>query len=123
MCFRPHEHIVVDLPECRIVEQVLWDKVQAIIGENSTTQMSHRRTPRRLLSQLLKCPACGGGMSSYGVEKKTGKIRIGCSTHKESKSCLDPRTFYLEWIEGTVLETLRRGLKEPAIIVRAIKAY
>ncbi|MFD0464214.1 recombinase family protein [Microvirga aerilata] len=117
------EHVIVDVPEYRIVEQVLWDNVQAIIGESGATHMSHRRTPPRLLSQLLKCPACGGGMSSYGVEKKTGKIRVGCSTHKESRSCSDPRTFYLEWIEETVVETLKKGLAEPAVIQRAIKAY
>jgi site-specific DNA recombinase len=117
------EHVVVDVPEYRIIEQALWDKVQAIIGENGTSHMSHRRTPPRLLSQLLKCPACGGGMSSYGNEKKTGKIRVGCSTHKESRSCPDPRTFYLEWIEETVVETLKKGLAEPAVVERAVKAY
>ncbi len=117
------EHVVVDVPEYRIIPDDLWNKVQTIQRESGTTHMSHQRTPPRLLSQLLKCPACSGGMSSYGVEKKTGKIRVGCSTHKESRSCPDPRTFYLEWIEETVVATLKKGLAEPGVIEGAMRAY
>ncbi len=117
------EHVVVDMPEYRIVPQALWDAVQGINNDNGKVHMSHCRIPPRLLSQLLKCPACGGGISSTGVEKKTGKVRVGCSTHKESRSCPDPHTFYLEWIEETALDTLKHGLEDPAVINRAIKAY
>lgn len=117
------KHVVVEIPEYRIVPQPLWDTVQTINSANEKVHMSHRRTPPRLLSQLLKCPACGGGISSYGTEKRTGKIRVGCSTHKESRSCPDPRTFYLEWIEETVVDTLKKGLAEPAVIEGAMKAY
>jgi site-specific DNA recombinase len=62
-------------------------------------------------------------MSSYGVEKKTGKIPVGCSTHKESRSCPDPWTFNLEWIGETVVANLKKELAEPGVIERAIRAY
>jgi site-specific DNA recombinase len=62
-------------------------------------------------------------MSSYGVEKKTGKIPLGCSTHKESRSCPDPWTFYLEWIGETDVATLKKGPAEPGMIEWAIRAY
>jgi DNA invertase Pin-like site-specific DNA recombinase len=71
------EHIVADVPEYRIVPQALWDEVQGINKNNGKVHMSQCRTPPRLLSQLLKCPACGGGISSNGVEKKQGKSGSG----------------------------------------------
>jgi site-specific DNA recombinase len=61
-------------------------------------------------------------MGSVGKDK-TGKIRIACSTDRESRTCPDPHKFYLEWVEETVLETLRKGLAEPAVVQQAIKAY
>ncbi len=115
-------HTLTEVPEYRIVPQELWDKAQAILAANQGVHMSRQRTPPRLLSQLIRCPACGGGMGSVGKDK-TGKIRIACSTDRESKTCPEPHKFYLEWVEETVLTTLAKGLAEPKVVQRAIKAY
>jgi hypothetical protein len=80
------------------------------------------KRPKRLLSGLLKCAACGAGMSVKGKDP-TGRVRIQCSAHAESRTCPDPHTYYLDVVEDLVLDTLRAELKDPRRLVTYVKAY
>ena len=60
--------IVQEVPELRIVDQALWDKVKARQAEldalpNAKIPNSNRdrRRPTYLFSGLMKCSECGGG--------------------------------------------------------------
>ncbi|WP_410250071.1 zinc ribbon domain-containing protein, partial [Acinetobacter baumannii] len=53
-----------------------------------------------MLSGLLRCGICGGGMSSKGVHG--GVLRVRCSRYSESGSCANPRSSRTRRIEAAV---------------------
>jgi hypothetical protein len=46
-----------------------------------------------------------------------------CSTHTESESCSNNRTYYIDVIEQAVLSGLRSELRAPAVLAEYVKAY
>ncbi|MCO6185157.1 recombinase family protein [Rhizobium sp. L1K21] len=112
----------VDVPELAIIDQELFQQVQARKRERSLDLPHHHRRPRHMLSGLLRCGACGSGMSTNGKDK-SGRIRIRCSAATESGSCPDPKTFYLETVEATVLDGLRAELQSPKVLAEYVKTY
>jgi site-specific DNA recombinase len=71
----------------RIVDDGTWKAVQAKRRTIPHTKPKHRVA--RLLSGLLRCPTCGGGMGSVGLHR--GEPRVQCSTYRESGSCTNSR--------------------------------
>jgi site-specific DNA recombinase len=53
-------------------------------------------------------------MSAAGRDK-SDRVRIRCSSWRESNTCPDPRTFYLCTVENAVLDGLKREMKHPAL--------
>ncbi len=100
----------------------LFAAAQGRKAKNKGVHISRQRAAKRLLSGLLRCAACGGGMSTKGADK-TGRIRIRCSTATESGTCPDPQTFYIDDIESRVLSALRAEMKSPAAIAEYVKTY
>lgn len=113
-----------DAPEYRVIGQELFDRVQAIIAPKQRTleEVRKAKRPQRLLSGLLKCGYCGGGMSVKGVDK-SGRHRIECSRHRDSRSCSNPQTYYLDRIEECVLNGLRKELSDPEVLVEFVHEY
>jgi hypothetical protein len=60
---------------------------------------------------------------STGSADKSGRVRVRCSTHRESNTCPDPRTYYLDQIERAVLEVLRSELQAPEQVRRFVRIY
>lgn len=54
-----------------------------------------KQRPKRLLSGLLRCAACGGGMS-VSDKGKTGRTRIRCTTSIQSGGRDHSRRYYLD---------------------------
>ncbi|WP_348633222.1 recombinase family protein [Mesorhizobium sp. LSHC420B00] len=80
-----------------------------------------QRKNTRLLSGLLRCGACGSGMS---VKDKMGRLtRIVCTRAKESRSCTNTRPYAVDHIEATVLDGLRARLNDKALIDHYVAAY
>ena len=50
-------------PEMRIVEQSIWDAVQAKRAERGGKHLYYKRRQQRLLSGLLRCACCRGTYS------------------------------------------------------------
>jgi site-specific DNA recombinase len=75
-----------------------------------------------MLSGLLRCAACGGGMSTKGADK-TGRVRVRCSMAAESGTCPDPQTFYIDLVESRVLTALRAEMQSPAAVAEYVKTY
>lgn len=89
----PEEWVINDVPEYRIVDQRLFDQAQALCaGKVRPFSGEMRNRPKRLLSGLLRCGACGGGMSTVGKDK-SGRHRIECTRHRDTKTCPAPKTF------------------------------
>lgn len=113
-----HEETEAD--HLRIVDDGLFGAVQIRKGE---TTRAGQRGPRskRVLSGLLRCGACGGGMTAIGADR-TGR-RIQCSNHRESGVCGNGRRYYLGRIEALVLNRLRSQFADTSIIEAYVSAY
>ncbi len=74
-----------------------------------------------MLSGLLRCGCCGGGM---GVkDRESGRVRIVCTTMKESGTCDMRRPFYLDTVERAVLRGLAERLQDRPAIERFVRSY
>jgi DNA invertase Pin-like site-specific DNA recombinase len=109
---------VADVPHLRIIEQDLWDKVKArqkALDEKPNLRAKQR--PPKLLSYLLKCGCCDGGMSIVS----TG--RYGCSTARNKGTCSNRLTIKQDTLEQTVLEALQSNLMRPELIDAFCEEY
>lgn len=111
---RPEEEwVVTPVPELRIVDDSLWQRVKA---EQDRRSASRRRTghvpvdgrSRYLLSGLLKCGACGARMV------RRGDAGYGCATrvYRGKHLCSNNRVVNRQALEGMVLQSLRDELYE-----------
>jgi site-specific DNA recombinase len=117
---------VSDAPDLRIVPEPLFVAVQTQLRERShsgrSENMNVHKRPTRLLSGLLKCGACGSGMSVSGRDR-SGGTRLKCSTHTNSGACPDPKTYYLHQVEELVIDSLSKELASPEQIQTYAKIY
>jgi site-specific DNA recombinase len=115
----------VEVPELRIVDDTLWEKVKGRQQEariemskdessNSLNQV-HRR--KFLLSELLVCGQCSG---RYTV---VGKDRYGCATRRAKGTCSNDKTITRQRIETRVLGGLRDKLMAPELVAEFIRAF
>jgi hypothetical protein len=109
--------------QLRIVPGVLWKAVRARQDARAGLPQKYRAAPRRVLSGLLRCGACGAGMSISGEDRK-GR-RIICSAHKEggAAACGHRRAYYLGEIEERVVGALRDQLGSPERLALYVKTY
>ena len=95
-----HEWVVKEVPALRIIEDELWERVQAI--KSDTRQWGNKRqSKKRLLSGLLKCGRCGGGMMIRRGD------RYYCSARREKGTCDADRGVGAQEFEDRVLNGLR----------------
>jgi hypothetical protein len=118
----PQEWQIVEVPDLAIVSRELFDAAQHRKAKNKGTHCSKQQAPKRILSGLLKCAACGGGMSTKGADK-TGRVRIRCTTAAESGTCPTPQTFYIDTIESRVLSALRAEMQSPSAVAEYVRTY
>ena len=111
-----------DVPHLAIIPVELFDAAKKRKEMRGRTHPSEQRRPRHMLSGLLRCGACGAGMSTNGKDK-SGRIRIRCSAANESGTCPDPKTFYLETVESAVLTGLKTEMRHPHVIAEYVRTY
>nr|WP_317892147.1 recombinase family protein [uncultured Sphingomonas sp.] len=116
------EWVRAEAEHLRIVSHDLWDAVAARKAKKRQEPPQRARAAKRVFSGLLRCGACGSGMSTKGTDK-TGRTRFQCSRHKESGDCPDPRSYYIDEIEARVLGLLRSELQEPDAIRDFLETY
>ncbi len=104
------------VPELRIIDDVLWQRVKARqqtirarIGEHddSAPAFWQGQRPRTLLSGLMRCGACGGGYS------KISATLFGCSTARNKGTCSNRQNIRMDLLETRVLDALRHQLLAP----------
>ena len=114
--FNPESaRITCDVPELRIIDQALWEKVKArqgamearILGGGVRTE--NRRRPRYLFSGLSKCGSCGGGFVKYSHD------RLGCAIARTKGTCDNLLTIKRPLVEACVLNGLRDHLMRPSV--------
>ena len=115
------EWIVQDVPEMRLIDQALWDRVKARQEAVTHTRrpvqegnvLGSRKRPRHLLSGLVKCGVCGGGFSMIS------KDLLGCSTRRNKGTCDNGMNIRRDRLEAAVL----KGLKDHLIRPESFKAF
>lgn len=108
-------------PHLRIVSDELFAAANQARAERSRTPLAMRRAPKRLLSGLLRCGACSGGMSIKDYDD--GRPRIQCTTFRESGACQHGRAYPLQPIEADLINGLRDHLGSRAAIAHFIRCY
>ena len=105
------EWVIQEVPEMRIIDQELWDKVKArqdkLRFKMKDMKLRDRQRPRYLLSGLVKCGHCGGGFSVIS------RTHMGCSSARNKGTCDNRRTIKREALEELVLGSLRHHLMDP----------
>lgn len=115
------EWIRKEVPELRIVDQALWDKVKSKQkrSRQESPNLWDRRRPRHLFSHKLRCGCCGGGFS------KISSLAYGCSTarNKGGALCENTRTIRQDELEHTVLSALQTHLMAPDLVQEFCEEY
>jgi hypothetical protein len=98
----PERWVRVEVPDLRIVEDALWERVKARQrslalamardAAGNALNRAHRR--KYLLSRLLVCGVCGG------VYTIMAKDRYGCAAHRYRGTCGSDRTVSRPEIEA-----------------------
>lgn len=113
----PSDWVIQDVPELRIVDDALWDRVQT----RRQAGRDRRRDPAAHtplpLTGLVRCGVCGGAMTI--VRER----RYGCSAHREKGTCDNPRGIDAAIVENGLIPLLSRSVREeldlPELVRRA----
>ncbi|WP_323717664.1 recombinase family protein [Paracoccus aminovorans] len=110
------EWIVTDVPELRIIDQTLWDRVKTRQEgrkiEQTDKEAWERRKPRFLLTGLVKCGCCGGGFSTVGKDR----FRCSNSRNKGTSVCSNRTGITRRELEGRILSILSQQLMDPELV-------
>jgi DNA invertase Pin-like site-specific DNA recombinase len=103
----PEDWVSVPTPELRIIPQDLWDAAKSRQQQTALPKRTNlggaMGRPRRaiyLLSGLLRCGACGGGMSVIS------QTHIGCSAARNKGTCNNRKSIARAKVEDRVLTAL-----------------
>jgi hypothetical protein len=96
-----HEWNIKEVPALRIVDHALWGQVQIRKQRYASHRGNRRQTKKRLLSGLIRCGRCGGGMT---ISKGD---RYYCSARREKGTCDADRGIGVRELEERVLNGLR----------------
>ena len=72
-----------------LIDEALFDRVQDLRRQRSTTQNPGRPSPRYLLRGLARCERCDGRMQGTAVGRK-GAARYYCATRRKQHACDQP---------------------------------
>jgi len=114
----PDEWVTIEVPELRIIDDALWDRVKARQDAMTSDTRPDRRNPpafwektrpRYLLSGFMKCGACGG---SY---VKISANLFGCATARNKATCDNRLNIRREVLETIILDGLKTRLMDPGL--------
>ncbi len=111
----------IEVPQLAIVSMSDFEAVQSMFPQDREARPEQFRRAKTLLSGLLKCGCCGGGLAMK--DRSNGRIRVQCSTMKESRSCDNRSAFYLDDLVEAAFGGLRQHLRQPDLIAEVVKAY
>ena len=119
------EWIIEDVPHMRIVKDALWHEVKArqketravLVIDGNGVRAERARRPTYLLSGLLKCGECGGGVS------KISRDHYGCSNARNRATCSNMLTIRRDVLENSVIAGLRTRLMRPELVKEFILEF
>ena len=119
--------VEVAVPHLRVIEQPLWDTVQARLtteavatpaagAQASPEGFWDRRRPRHLLTNKVFCGCCAGPFTSRGRDY------LACHNAFQG-ACRNRRSIRRGRLEGQVVASLRRDLMAPDALEGFIEAF
>ncbi len=117
--------ITEHVPELRIIPDDLWRQVKErqsetraeLIQDGQGVRAERARRPVYLLSGLLKCSVCGGGVSKISAQ------HYGCSTARNRGTCDNLLTIRRDVLEESVLSGIKSRLMHPDLVKEFITEY
>jgi site-specific DNA recombinase len=97
----PDLWITHDVPHLKIIDDATWTAVQSLKSRFSSHAGNKRQSKKRLLSGLVHCGSCGGGMTIINRE------RYSCSAKRERGTCDNPVGIKARELETRVLDGIR----------------
>ena len=119
------EWIIHDKPELTIIDDDLWQAVQARIQSSRNETIAKKlkgkgaggRAPKYLLSGLLKCGVCGGNITII-----TGRTqRYGCGRRKDGGQSVCSNNLSVPRLVAE--QRLLKGIKDELVTDEAIKIF
>ncbi len=120
------EWIVQDVPHLRILDQDIWDRVQArldairqspAVRKARKTKFWLNRRPKHLLTGLVRCGRCGGSFAAIGSNY------LACGVARRTGACDNRRSIPRPAIERLVLDALKHNLMQPDLVREFIGAF
>ncbi len=120
------EWIVKDVPHLRILDQDIWDRVQArldairqspAVRKARKTKFWLNRRPKHLLTGLVRCGRCGGSFAAIGSNY------LACGVARRTGACDNRRSIPRPAIERLVLDALKHNLMQPDLVREFIGAF
>ena len=120
------EWIIEDVPELRIIDDALWDRVKARQAELDASPRvqkikasgfwEHRR-PVHLLTGLVRCGQCGGSFIA------AGRDYLACGTARKLDRCDQRKAIRRPVLEEFVLDLIRDRMMQPDAVKAFVEAY
>lgn len=117
---RPNGDDVVERQEIahlRIIEDDLWQQVQARLASNQGVRPERLRRPKHILSGLGVCEVCGARWVL-----RSSKF-WGCSNYRYGKACTNNRLVGTHIFERMVLTDLKEGMLSPDVVSAYVREY
>jgi len=122
----PSAWLVTEVPELRIVDDALWQQVQARLGSirasprvakaRAAEFWKHRRA-RHLLTGLAHCGVCGGPLAAVGKDYLT------CAAAHRQGTCSNKRSLRRPVLEALILDGLKDRLMAPELVKEFIAEF
>jgi site-specific DNA recombinase len=120
------EWIIHDVPELRIVDHDLWDRVkmrQAQLRKDTRPDCRTERPfwaqtrPKYLFSGLLRCGACGGAYTKISANL------FGCASARNKGTCDNRINIRREAVETIILDGLKHRLMDPDLFKAFVEEF
>jgi site-specific DNA recombinase len=122
----PADWIVEDVPELRIVDETLWERVSSrlgVIAQSPTaaairqSRFWEKRRARHILTGLAVCGQCGHPLAAVGQDY------LRCAQADRRGVCDNRRGVRRKILEDIVLSALQMNLMHPDLVAEFIRAY
>jgi site-specific DNA recombinase len=125
------ERVFLPVPDLRIVDQELWDRVQkriAFVAEEynyaNRPGLTHRAsTSPYLLTGILKCGACGHNLIIVTGRGNGGHPRYGCPINFNRGACANGVKLRADEIEARLFSDLQNAVLQPEAIEYAVQEF